>query len=79
MNFMYSACLPRSLGGGIFGSSAYVGELLCGNVAYVTLQHKGSWRWPMAMCGVAVFAVSVAVVLIIKEPPVGKFVSQRKV
>ena len=79
INFMYSACLPRSLGGGIFGSSAYVGELLCGNVAYVTLQHKGSWRWPMAMCGVAVFAVSVAVVLIIKEPPVGKFISQRKV
>ena len=67
------------LGGGIFGSSIYVGELLCGNVSYATLQHNASWRWPMAMCGVAVFAVSVAVLLLIKEPPVGKFYNQRKV
>ena len=56
-----------------------MGELLCGNVSYATLQHNASWRWPMAMCGVAVFAVSVAVLLLIKEPPVGKFYSQRKV
>ena len=56
-----------------------MGELLCGNVAYATLQHNGSWRWPMAMCGVAVFAVSVAVVFLIKEPPVGRFYNQRKV
>ena len=71
--------LVCSLGGGIFGSSVYVGELLCGNASYATLQHDASWRWPMAMCGVAVFAVSVAVLLLIKEPPVGKFTNQRKV
>ena len=31
------------------------------------------------MCGIAVTAVSIATALLIKDPPVGKFINQKKV
>ncbi len=57
----------------------YTGELFCGNVAYVVILRNASWRWPVLICGVAVTAVSVALAILIEDPPVGKFVNQRKV
>ena len=68
-----------SLGGAIFGSAVYVGELFCGNVAYMAILKGISWRWPVVMCGVAVTVMSAAVALLIKEPPVGRFINQKKV
>ena len=63
----------------MFGSSTYVAQLLCGNISYATLQRGIHWHWPIAINAVAVFAVSVAVALSIKEPSVGRFFNQRKV
>ncbi|CAL5220856.1 g2941 [Coccomyxa viridis] len=66
------------LGGAIFGSAVYVGELFCGNVAYATILRGINWRWPVTLCGVAVTVVSAATALLIKEPPVGRFINQKK-
>ena len=63
----------------MFGSATYVAQLLCGNISYATLQRGIHWHWPIAINAVAVFAVSFAVALSIKEPPVGRFFNQRKV
>lgn len=71
--------LHHRLGGAIFGSAVYVGELFCGNVAYVVILRGGSWRWPVVMCGVAVTTVSAAAALLIKDPPLGRFINQKKV
>ena len=71
--------LLHRLGGAIFGSAVYVGELFCGNVAYVTILKGASWRWPVVGCGIAVTVVSAATALLIKEPPVGRFVYKQKV
>ena len=71
-----------SLGGAIFGSAPYIGEMLCGNVAYaVILHHKedSSWRWPVCILGIGVFVVSGAVAVLIKDPPVGRFIHPSKV
>lgn len=77
--YMPVSNLCCSLGGGVFGSSTYVAQLLCGNISYATLQRGIHWHWPIAINAVAVFAVSVAVALSIKEPSVGRFFNQRKV
>ena len=67
------------MGGAIFGSAVYLGEMFCGNVAYVTILKGASWRWPVVACGVAVTSVSASVALLIREPPVGRFINQKKV
>ena len=71
--------LRRSLGGAILASAIYLGEAITGNVAYLAILRGISWRWPVVICGVALSAVSVAVALLVKEPPVGKFVNRKKV
>lgn len=67
------------MGGAIYGCAVYLGECICGNVAYVVLLRGASWRWPVVACGAAVTISSAAAAVFIKEPPVGRFINQNKV
>lgn len=71
--------LCRSFGGAILASAVYLGECITGNVAYLAILKGISWRWPVVICGVTLSAVAAAVALLVKEPPVGRFVNRKKV
>jgi hypothetical protein len=67
------------MGSAVVGSTAYLAELLVGNLAFAFIQNGISWRWAFIGIGVVFFATGVATWLFIREPPVGRFVTRSKV